>query len=262
MEKFITISGLTKEFTGPYGYKTTPFKNISFGVSESDFDGKLVSILAPKGTGKSVILKILAGLYEPTSGSVNITSKNNTKPYVLYIPSEPSSFPWLNVYDNAAYPLRQNNRNEDSGAITKLISLVGLGGYETARPDNQSFGFRFRISLARALALKPDMILLDEPFAKMDHETKEEIYDLLLKVIAAEKTKIILAASNITEAFILSNKAFVMKGVPADSVLEIELSKGKTYNKEKIFLSEEYQKFLEKVEEYFSGEENKKILEL
>lgn len=260
MDNLINVSNISKEFTGPYGYKTAAFKNISFNIADQDFGSKLVSILAPKGTGKSVLLKIIAGLSEPTTGNVKINSTNKTA--AVYIPSEALSFPWFNVYDNIAYALKQNNLPADESLIKKLTALVGLNGYESAFPDNKSLGFRFRISLARALALKPELILLDEPFTHLDSETKEEIYDLLLKIIGSEKSKILLAASNITEAFMLSNKVFVMKGAPADSILEIKLEDGKMHDRAKIFLSKDYQKFLEKVEEYFSGEENKKILEL
>lgn len=259
MDNFINVSNLAKEFTGPYGYKTAIFKNISFNIASHDFDNKLVSILAPKGTGKSVLLKILAGLIEPSEGNIEINAAG--KLAAVYIPSEPSSFPWLNVYDNIAYALKQNGLAVDESGIKRLITLIGLSGYESAFPDNKSYGFRFRISLARALALKPDVILLDEPFANFDPETKEEIYDLLFKVTASEKTKLLLAASNITEAYMLSGKVFVMKGSPADSIIEIK-PEGNTDGKDKIFLSKDYQQFLEKVEEYFSGEESKKILEL
>lgn len=210
MNSELNIKNLSKEFVDRAGYKKKLIQNISFDVSA----GNITTVLAPTGTGKSSLLKIISGLDSPTSGEVLKTGNGK----IIYIPSEPSSFPWMSVQENILLALE---KKED---VKKYISLVGLEGYGEHIPDNKSLGFRFRISLARALALKPAVIVLDEPFGKMDPITKGEIYNLIHKINKNEKQTILLGTTNITEAIYLSDKIVLMKKDPCEVLEEIEVN--------------------------------------
>ena len=125
--------------------------------------------------------------------------------------------------------------------LEELIDAVGLTGYESHHPHNESSGFRFRISLARALANDPDFILLDDPFRRMNSETKDETYELLRRVLGKFEVAFILATTNISEAIYLSNKIYLMKKNPGEIIEEItldaEILKTKGLNRQERFIS-------------------------
>jgi ABC-type nitrate/sulfonate/bicarbonate transport system ATPase subunit len=203
-------------------------KNISLKTLE----GTITSFIAPKNSGKTLLLKIIAGIETPTSGGIiNAEGKK-----IVYIPGKPSSFPWLNVYENVSFGLSKPDEVE----IKRIISLVGLEGYEKHIPNNKSYGFRFRISLARSLAHSPSLILLDEPFAQMDDITKKEIFQLIRQVSEKCNVSFLLAASNITEALFLSDKIYLMMMNPLEIFHEEDIKFPKerkvTLLKSEIFL--------------------------
>ncbi len=207
----ITIKNISKEYKDKSGFKTVLLKNISFTISS----GEINSLIAPYGSGKSTLLKIISGLEQQSGGEII----NSTGQKIIFIPTEPSSFPWFSVRKNISLGLSKI----DEAEISRLIGLVGLEGYENYYPQNNSYGFRFRISLARSLAHKPGVILLDEPFNQMDIQTKKEIYLLIRNINATKKTTFILATTNITEALFLSNKIFLMKKKPGEIISEIDV---------------------------------------
>ena len=153
MEKYFEVNSLSKDYTDSSGFTVHLLEGISFEIEK----GSITSLLAPTGAGKSSLLRILSGLDTQTTGTVKVNSENKK---IVYIPSAPSSFPWYSVKENLS--LVSNDENK----INSVIKDVGLEGYENHFPDNNSLGFRFRISLARALAAGADIIILDEPFNK------------------------------------------------------------------------------------------------
>lgn len=213
----IEIINLSKEYVDKYGYKKILFQNLSFSLKENEIS----SIIAPIGAGKSSLLKIIAGLEKPTSGEVKC---KNTNP-LIFIPTEPSSFTWLNVKENISFELS----DFDDSKIEQLIALVGLEGYENHIPHNKSLGFRFRISLARALARNPLAVLLDEPFTRTDPQTRSELYLLIKDVNKKLGTAFLLATTNITEAIFLSNRIYLMKKNPGEIFKAIDVD-FKQYN--------------------------------
>ena len=243
----LEIKNLSKEFVDETGYKKKLFQNISFNVDKNS----ITTVLAPTGTGKSSFLKIISGLQEQTSGEVI----NSGDGKVIFIPSEPSSFPWMTVEENIQLVLKEKKD------VQKYINLVGLEGYEDHIPHNKSLGFRFRISLARALALKPSLIVLDEPFTKMDVQTKAEIYNLVRSLNASEKQTIILGTTNITEAVYLSNKIVLIKKNPAEILEEIkvELPNDRTLE---ILDNEEFHSLREKIEKIYKEHQSQKLFNL
>ncbi|MBA4406172.1 hypothetical protein C0389_02740 [bacterium] len=207
----IEIKNISRKYSSNVGSQPIELKDISFQL----IDGKITSILAPADSGTSLLLKIISGLEEQTTGEV-------LKPVdakIIYIPSTPSSFPWLNVFQNVKFGLDKWNEKE----INEFIRLVGLEGYEKFYPDNKSLGFRFRIALARSLANNPSAILLDEPFNQMDYQTKQEMYSLVRAVNGKNKTTFLLSTSNITEAIFVSDKIYLMKNNPVEIFSDIHI---------------------------------------
>ncbi len=222
----LKVKNLTKFYEGQFGSKIQVLDNINFFISESD--GKVTSILAPYESGKSTLLKIIAGIDESFSGEITFNNKNIidvTKTEVVFIPEEPSSFPWLNVKDNILFVEKIQNIKIDDEELKKLIALVGLGGYENHFPHKSSLGFRFRISLARALALKPKLILIDDSFKKMSLEIRHEMISLIKKVTENFDMRILIATTNIKEAISISDKIFLMEGKPGKIVKEFTVTK-------------------------------------
>lgn len=193
------IENLSKTLIMDNGFQIKLFEKISFDIP----DNAITSLIAPKGSGKSTLLKIIAGLEVPDSAASKIDG-------VVYLSSEPSSFPWLNAEHNIKFG--KNDLSNEK--IKDLCSIVGLEGYESHYPNNKSLGFRFRISLARALALTPTLIVIDEPFNFMESITRFEIYQLILDINSRFGTTFLFATANIAEAIILSSKIYLLKEKP------------------------------------------------
>ena len=208
----IEVKNISKEYSDDSGSINIILKNISLSISP----GKITSIVAPNNSGKSTLLKIISGLELATIGEVR--KKDDQK--IVLIPSKPSSFPWLNVEENISLGLLK----KDSNKVKKIIENAGLEGYESFYPNNKSYGFRFRIALARSLAHEPEAILLDEPFDQMDIQAKKEILQLLLDTKNKMKETFLFATSNITEALYLSDKIYLMKKDPGEIFSEIDIN--------------------------------------
>ncbi|MEW6195645.1 MAG: ATP-binding cassette domain-containing protein [Bacteroidota bacterium] len=191
----IEVKNIKKVFAKESGISAILFDGLNLQIIEYSITG----IIAPQSSGKTTLLKIISGLENQTSGEIS-NGKN-----ISFIPSEPSSFPWLNVRENILFGLPNIQESE----FNDVIRLVGLEGYESHFPNNNSYGFRFRISLARSIIRKPKLICLDEPFYKLDEQTKHEIYDLILQANRTKGITFLLATTNITEVLYLSNKIYL-----------------------------------------------------
>lgn len=190
------FENISKTIVYSNGAKSKLLDDISFTVNE----GEVTSLLASSGSGKSTFLKIMCGLELSDSGKRIETS-------ACLIPSEPSSFPWMNASESILFA----NEKLDEAAQKRIIHQVGLEGYESHYPNNKSLGFRFRISLARALASGVKIILIDEPFTKMDQRTRMEMLQLILDINKETKTTILFATSNLSEALLVSQSVLLMK---------------------------------------------------
>lgn len=200
----IELKHISKEYVADNGLKKVVLKSISCQLQI----GKITSIIAAKSSGLTTLCKIICGLESATSGEI----KKGEDERLIYIPSEPASFPWRNVFDNVTYALK----NFDKDEIMRLIKLVGLEGYEKFHPHKDSFGFRFRISLARSLAHKPTFVIIDDSSHAMDHQTKNELYSLIKAINVSEKVGFMVATSNVSEALMLSNRIYLMKDQPCE----------------------------------------------
>ena len=202
-KKTIKIESLSKNYSDISGYTIELFENISFDI-ESE---KVTTLLAPKGTGKSTLLKMIAGIDEETNKSIGKR---------ICIPTKPSSFPWLNVRENITF----NIKKVDDHNLKSIIKFVGLEGYEDHFPNNTSIGFRFRISLARAIFNNPDLILIDESISTLPLKRKLELYSLLRKVTSEMGIPILYSTSTVSDAIRLSDKIILIDQSPSKVISE------------------------------------------
>jgi ABC-type nitrate/sulfonate/bicarbonate transport system ATPase subunit len=195
----VTVNSLNKVFMRGGIAPAPVLKELSFSVSISR--GAVNIFLIPSKAGATSLMKIIAGLDKDFSGEVKLSLSTAAEAprKIVFIPSEPSSFPWLNVEENIIYSAGEDAAQKEE-TVKKVIELTGLEGYEKHFPDNKSLGFRFRISLARALASIPDVIILDNPFRNMDKMTREELYPVIISAAQNYAPFFILATDNITEA--------------------------------------------------------------
>lgn len=238
----LSIDNISKSYTDKVGYKINLLKDVSFNICDNEF----VSILAPRGSGKTSLLKIIAGLEIPTNGNIN-----TEKQKVVYIPSPPSSFPWLNVEQNISF-----NSNYDNDKISNIIKLVGLHGYEYHYPHNKSEGFRFRISIGRALANNSDLIVIDEPFNNLNTATRKEIYYLVRQI--HKLIPIVFGTTNISEAIYLSDKVFLMKKNPGKIIdsINIELPEDRKID---IMEDKNFNSIRNKIEDIFKNKTDRML---
>jgi NitT/TauT family transport system ATP-binding protein len=184
-------------------------------------DGEMVSIVGPSGCGKSTLLRCIAGLIRPTGGTLTL----NGRPIdgvpddlaVVFQDYSRSLFPWLTVRDNVALPLRRRgkSRAERRAAAQEALESVGLPDAGRKYPWQLSGGMQQRVSIARALAYRPSLMLMDEPFGSVDAQTREDLEDLVLQVHRKEKMTILLVTHDIDESVYVGDRVVVLNRSPA-----------------------------------------------
>ena len=214
-DKTLRIEGVTRTFPGRG--RTPPtlaLQPISLTVAPGEF----VAILGPSGCGKSTLLRIVAGLDQPTGGTVRLDAAPVTGPgpdrgmvfqsYTL--------FPWLTVEQNIRYGLRERGlpEAEQREIAARFIARTGLRGFENHWPRQLSGGMQQRTALARALANDPEILLLDEPFGALDHQTRELMQELLLEIWQGDRKTVLFVTHDIDEAVFLANRVLVMSARP------------------------------------------------
>jgi ABC-type nitrate/sulfonate/bicarbonate transport system ATPase subunit len=194
--------------------KSTPvLEDMSLDVSEGEF----VCLVGPSGCGKSTLLNTMAGFLSPTSGTISIDGEIVRGPdrRRIFVFQERGVFPWLTVQGNIGFGLAKLSRAEREKRIAHYIKMVGLEGFEEAYPSELSGGMKQRLEVARALAVDPDMLYLDEPFGALDSITRLIMRGELLRIWQAERKTIVFVTHDIDEAVQLADRVVVMSARPA-----------------------------------------------
>lgn len=177
---------------------------------------KFITLLGPSGCGKTTLLRIMAGLEQHSFGQVRVQHEDRQKRVNSMIFQEQSLFPWMNVRDNVSYGLRMQRMPRDAymPIVEKYIAKVGLTAFADAYPHQLSGGMKQRVSIARAFANDPEILLMDEPFAALDEQNKTILQEELLRIWDETRKTVLFITHSIDEALILSDRVLVMTAHP------------------------------------------------
>lgn len=214
----LTLKGVSKRFAGG----TEALRDLNFSIAAGEF----VSLLGPSGCGKSTALRLIAGLIAPDAGEI---AWSGARPEMGFVFQEPTLMPWADGLSNARLPLDLKHvaKNEGNHRAAEALARLGLTGFEKSFPRELSGGMKMRVSIARALAAKPRLLLMDEPFAALDEITRTRLNDDLLSVAREDNITVIFVTHSVSESAYLSDRVLVMSPRPGKVTAEINLPQGK-----------------------------------
>jgi len=231
--KFISIEGIARRYPGVDGGQTTVFEDLWLSMARGEFG----CVIGHSGCGKTTVLNILAGLDVSSEGTVIVDGQeiSGTSLDRAVIFQSHALLPWRTVLGNVAYAVTSKWRGWDRARVRahaqKFIDLVGLTGAEHKRPSELSGGMKQRVGLARALATDPNVLLMDEPFAALDAQTRDLMQVELLRIWQAARKTVLFVTHQIDEAIYLSDRVMVMTKRPgrAKKIFDIELPRPRDY---------------------------------
>jgi len=217
---FIDISGIRKTYRNDRakrrgeGAAQTVLQDIDLQIAKGEF----VTLLGASGCGKTTLLRIVSGLVTPDSGTVSVDSRRVTRPRqdLCMVFQGFALLPWRSVLDNVAFPLELDGRPKEERYIAarRLLQLVGLSSFEHHYPHELSGGMQQRVGIARALIRNPSVLLMDEPFAALDAQTREVLQEDLLRIWAETRCTVLFVTHSIDEALMLSDRVVVLDRSP------------------------------------------------
>jgi len=220
--RLLEVERVSKRFATRDG-SITAVDDVSFSVAPGEF----VSIIGPSGCGKSTLFNIIGGLLGDYGGRVAVAGESisGTHPAIGMVFQEESTFPWRSVLENVAFPLEiaGMGKAERLARAEKFVAMVGLAGFERRLPAELSGGMRQRVALARTLASEPRILLMDEPFAALDEQTRLLLGDKVLQIQQALSQTTLLITHNLTEAVQLSDRVLVMTYRPGRLKRSVEI---------------------------------------
>jgi NitT/TauT family transport system ATP-binding protein len=221
-QAILVVDDIVKRFETPDGVLTA-VDHVSFSVAPGEF----VGIIGPSGCGKSTLFNVIGGLLDGYEGTVKVGDERVRGPHrsIGMIFQEESTFPWRTVIENVAFPLEIAGIGKTARLekAKRFISLVGLIGFENRYPNELSGGMRQRVAIARTLASEPKILLMDEPFASLDEQTRLLLGDKVLQIQQQLKQTTLLITHNITEAVQLSDRILVMTYRPGKLKRMVEI---------------------------------------
>lgn len=199
-------------------------ENVSFSVKEGEF----VSVVGPSGSGKSTLLRSIAGLEPPSLGTIRLEGRQVLRPprgmALVFQDYSRSLFPWMTVARNVGFPLQGCTRHDRAEKVTRALESVGLATHGSKYPWQLSGGMQQRVAIARALAFEPRVLLMDEPFAAVDAQTRSDLEDLMLRVHSEFKISILFVTHDIDESVYLADRVLVLSKSPGTLVADIPVS--------------------------------------
>ncbi len=224
MQKLLEINNISKTFNTLNG-EINAIKSISFDVNNEQF----IAIVGSSGCGKSTLLNIISGLLEKTNGTIKFYKEN---PIIGYMLQEDALLPYLNILDNATLglSLKKIKTKENIEYTKKLLETYGLKDFIYKYPKELSGGMKQRVALIRTLAIKPDILLLDEPFSALDYQSRLSVSEDVYNIIKKEKKTVIMITHDIAEAISLSDKIIVLSKRPSivKKIYDIEMENKST----------------------------------
>ena len=227
---YININSVDKSFKTISGDRINAIEGLSFGVEEREF----VTIVGASGCGKSTLLRLIAGLIEPTGGIITIGGHEIQGPAkkLGFVFQKPILFDWYKVLENVLVPVdfAGLKKADYIDKAKDLLKLVQLEGFENKYPKELSGGMQQRVSIARALILDPDLLIMDEPFGALDALTRETLNHELLRIWESKKKTVIFVTHDIQEAILLGDRVIVFSSRPGkvDADIKIDIPRPRT----------------------------------
>ena len=213
-ECLITLQGVSKAYQQPNGQKISILEPIDLEVRS----GEIVALLGPSGSGKSTLMRMIAGLIPPTDGQVLYHNRPlvGLNPGVAIVFQNFALYPWLTVLENVELGLKAKGELPEPRRqkALRMIDVIGLDGFENAYPKELSGGMRQRVSVARALAMQPEILLLDEPLSALDALTRANLQDEINRICQEEKKTVILITNDPDEAILLADRVIPLTAGP------------------------------------------------
>jgi len=225
LTNIVSLKNVSKSYPG--SGSSWAIKDLSLEVMEGEF----FCLVGPSGCGKSTLLKMIAAVEQPTSGTV-------TKPADISMVFQSGALlPWLNVEDNVGFGLKMKNtaKTEIKEKVAKYLALINLTGFNSKYPRELSGGMRQRVGIARALAVNPKVLLLDEPFSALDALTTTELHRDLLKIWHETKITIIMVSHLLEEAILLADRIGVMTKGNLRGILDVQLPRPRKFKSEDFY---------------------------
>ena len=232
----VSLHSVSRTFPTPEGGTVEALRDVNLDVEDAfSAEGKDVGefrvLLGPSGCGKSTILRLIAGLDFPDGGEILVNGGPVTGPgrdrgmvFQKY-----TSFPWLTVADNIAYGMKINGmpKAQMQETVAHLVQAVGLAGFEKSYPDRLSGGMQQRVAIARTLAVRPEVILMDEPFGALDAQTRGDMQALLLHIWDETACTVLFVTHDVEEAVYLADRIFILSARPGTIVEDVPVALGR-----------------------------------
>ena len=233
MESILSLDHIYYSYHDKNG-ETPVINDLSFEIKPGSF----TSIVGPSGCGKSTLLSLLCNLIKPEAGTIYIRPpENNHDSRMGYMLQKDNLFEWRSIYKNVMLGLEINNKKtpENIAYVNHLLEQYDLAGFKSARPSQLSGGMRQRAALIRTLALKPDILLLDEPFSALDYQTRLEVREDICSILRKEKKTVILVTHDISEAIAMTDRVLILTNRPAKLLKTVDIEARDTLSNQKYF---------------------------